>query len=86
MKANLSDWKTTVTGLILLFLGVGYFVAPYIAHKELWEVNNYALASLLIVGLGLIVAPDKIISIAFDWLSSLRIKIFGNGATEKKEG
>lgn len=86
MKTNVTDWKTTITGLILLLLGVAYFAAPYFSSKELWEVNSYALSSLLVIGLGLIVAPDKIISIAFDWLSSLRVKIFGNGVTEKKEG
>lgn len=59
--------KTTILGILLLLLGVGYFTAPYFV-PNLWEVNKWYEIALIVSGVGFIVAPDKMIGVMFGWL------------------
>lgn len=65
---NLKEIKTTVTGLIIWIATGIYFVAPYIAEKELWETTHWEVSAGFISGLLLILAPDKFLSFVFGWL------------------
>lgn len=69
MANNLKEIKTTILGALLLIVGLVYFALPYFSENDLWEVNNLYLAFLVVGGILLILAPDKIISFAFSWLN-----------------
>jgi len=65
---NLKELKTTITGSILIVLDLLYFALPYFSEKELWEINNMYVVVGLGVGLGLLLAPDRLINFIFGWL------------------
>lgn len=79
----IKEIKTTVTGVIIWTATALYFALPYFkSEKELWEVNSIWVASGIIVGLLLIVAPDKII----DTLSGGAKNFVSKFTTKKQNG
>lgn len=68
MKNNIKEIKTTVLGLILIVLGVAYFYMPHFSNKELWEVQTGYLLTLFVGGILLVLAPDRIIDVALNFL------------------
>lgn len=71
LKTNTSELKTTITGAVMSILALIYFGLPYFSEYELWEVNNWYLGVLGIGGIMLILAPDKLIGVAFGWIGRL---------------
>lgn len=65
---NIFDIKTTISGLFIVIMAVLYFVAPYFSDRELWEPSKLYAAIAAGIGFLLIIAPDKILTIAFGWL------------------
>lgn len=67
MSNNLKEIKTTIAGSV--FLIVGLFISVY----EYFKVSELALSHYLfpigfmVVGLGLLFAPDRFIDFAFKW-------------------
>jgi uncharacterized membrane protein YqhA len=68
VKSNITELKTTLTGLIIVIMSVAYFAMPYFSENELWEPNKLYAAIASGIGFLLIIAPDKILTIAFGWL------------------
>jgi hypothetical protein len=66
--------KTTVLGSFLIALAVAYFTTPYINDSFTYDVNEWYSISLLISGVGLLVAPDNFISFMFGWLQKFTKK------------
>jgi hypothetical protein len=65
---NVKEFKTTLTGLIIWIATGLYFAMPYFNEKDLWEVNNIWVASGVIGGLLLILAPDRMLRFLFGFL------------------
>lgn len=65
---NLKEIKTTIVGFLLILLTIAYFAIPYISVRELWEVNNLYSVVGFGVGVGLLLAPDRLIDFIFGWL------------------
>jgi len=66
---NLREIKTTITGFIVWVITVFYFITPYFSDRELWESKHYELIGGFIIGLLLLLAPDRLINFMFGWLN-----------------
>lgn len=68
IQTNINDRKTTGIGIFLIALSLFYFLAPFFSARELWETSK--LYAGIGIGLGclLVIAPDKLLDIAFGWL------------------
>ena len=56
---NISDWKTTILGIILIISGLGY-TGGCVFYKS--DVNYIVMSILIASGIGMIFSPDTIIS------------------------
>lgn len=65
---NLKEWKTTVSGFLVWIVTGVYFFMPYFSDRDLWEVNHYEATGGFIVGLLLILAPDRLVDFLFKWM------------------
>jgi len=66
---NLKEVKTTVSGVLIWVVTGVYFFMPYFSDRELWETEHYEVTSGFMVGLLLILAPDRLIDFLFVWLN-----------------
>ena len=68
LQSNINDKKTTGIGVFLIVLSLFYFLAPFFSVQELWVASK--LYAGIGIGLGclLVIAPDKLLEIAFGWL------------------
>lgn len=67
MANNLKEIKTTVTGGLFLIIGIVISVYEYFTVSELaW--NHYLFPmGFMVVGIGLLFAPDRFIDFLFKW-------------------
>ena len=65
MQNNLKEIKTTIIGSILFIIGIAIFTYEYITVGTL-EWNHYLTPAIVGgLGIGFLLAPDKILNIAF---------------------
>jgi len=72
--------KLTIIGLLVWSSTAVYFFMPYFSDRELWDVRHIEVIAGVVTGLGLLIAPDRFISIFFDGLS----KVFSRWLNKKK--
>ena len=66
---NIKELKTTLVGVFVWILTGVYFFTPYFSDRKLWEVAHYEVTIGFLLGIGLILAPDRAIDFAFGWLN-----------------
>ena len=66
---NFKEVKTTITGVCVWIVTGVYFFMPYFSDRELWEADHYEVVCGFIMGLLLILAPDRLIDFMFGWLN-----------------
>jgi hypothetical protein len=69
MKNNIREIKTTITGIVVWIITGLYFAMPYFSDRDLWESEHWEVTAGFIIGLGLIIAPDRFLKWAFGWLA-----------------
>jgi hypothetical protein len=65
---NIKEKKTTGIGIMLWVMALLYWVLPYFIERELWEVNQIYTATMIGLGIGFLVAPDRLLDFLFGWL------------------
>lgn len=64
---HIKELKTTITGIVVAIAGSMYFALPYFSSKQLWEPNMWIFGGSIVAGIGLILAPDRLINFLFAW-------------------
>lgn len=67
--SNIKEIKTTITGLLIAFGSIAYGALPFLSQRnDLWAVNGWYVIGGIVCGILLVIAPDRLLSIAFGWL------------------
>lgn len=65
-----SDKKTTILGIILLFIGLMFYTLDLVIVLKK-DINNYVNSGMIISGVLLIISPDKWIDLITQYVKSL---------------
>lgn len=65
-----SDKKTTILGIILLFIGLMFYTLDLVIVLKK-DINHYVNSGMIVSGVLLIISPDKWIDLITQYVKSL---------------